>query len=569
MNLEQTPASTSGQPSNHARDRLFYLLIPVAALIAVLPLLREGPSCGHDLSFHILSWLEAAAQLTHGGYPHWAFTPAWNAGEPRFLFYPPLSWMLGAVLGMILPWLYVPAAFTFCCLAVCGLVFARFARAYVRPPAATLIAILYLANPYMLFVAYERTAYAELLAAAWLPLLFVAAFAPRLRILPVAFPLALLWLTNVPAAIMGSYSLAFLLVLRLVLSTPKGQRLRESLNGVAGALLGLALAGIFLVPAVYERRFISPELALLPGLNPSNHFLFNRMPAGPDWDFHNAVVLSVSIVSVTLLLASALAFIPAFRAQRKPALLSGLLTLLILFLLVPPSLPVWNHLPELAFVQFPWRFNALLGTILGVLAVFALSRWRRLNHLHPAIPALAGLLLAIALVLPAWHYFQQVCDDEDAVPARVALYHSSAGSDPIDEYTPNSADGDSLDAGDPGYWLLPRTQDVDSAPPATTSPAQAPNHVVLTLKAPQTLILNRRAYRIWRLTLNRHPVDSITRTDGLLALELPAGISTVDIVYHRPWEVNAGEALSLAALLIAVLLYLREKRPLSNPHRTI
>lgn len=569
MNPEQTPHSTSRHPSIHARDRLFYLLIPVAALIAVLPLLREGPSCGHDLSFHILSWLEAAAQISHGGYPHWAFTPAWNAGEPRFLFYPPLSWMLGAGLGMILPWLYVPAAFTFCCLTVCGLVFARFARAWVRPPTATLIAVLYLANPYMLFVAYERTAYAELLAAAWFPLLFVAAFAPRLRILPVALPLALLWLTNVPAAIMGSYSLAFLILLRLLLSTPKGQRLRESLNAVAGAILGLALAGIFLVPAVYERRFISPDLALLPGLNPSNHFLFNRMPAGPDWDFHNAVVHSVSNVSVTLLLASALAFLPALRAQRKPTLLSGLLTLLILFLLLPPSLPIWNHLPELAFVQFPWRFNALLGTILCVLTVFALSRSRRLDTLQPAVLALTSLLLAIALVLPAWLSFQQVCDDEDAVPARIALYHSNAGSDPIDEYTPDSADGDSLDAGDPGYWLLPRAQDIDSAPPSTTAPAQAPTHLVLTLKAPQTLILNRRAYRIWRLTLNHHPVDSITRTDGLLALELPAGTSTVEIVYHRPWEIDAGEALSLAALLLTILLYIREQRAPSNLYRTV
>lgn len=566
MNPEQIPASSFDQPSTRSRDRLFYLLIPLAALLAGLPLLREGPSCGHDLSFHILSWLEAAAQLTHGGYPHWAFTPAWNAGEPRFLFYPPLSWMLGAVLGMVLPWLYVPAAFTFCCLTLCGLVFARFARAYVRPPTATLIAVLYLANPYMLFVAYERTAYAELLAAAWFPLLFTAAFAPRLRILAVALPLALLWLTNVPAAIMGSYSLAFLLLLRLMLCTPTGQRLRESLNGIAGALLGLALAGIYLVPAVYERRFISPELALLPGLNPSNHFLFSRMPAGPEGDFHNVVVFSASIVSVLLLAASALAFIPALRAQRKPALLCGALTLVILFLLLPLSLPLWNHVPEFAFVQFPWRFDALLGAILGALAVFALSRTRKLNILHPAIIALLCMLLAAALVLPAWHSFQQGCDVEDAVPTQVALYHSNRGSDPTDEYTPDSEDSDSLEAGDPGYWLLPRSQDIDSAPPATTAPAQAPNHLDLTLKSPQTLILNRRAYRIWRLTLNHNPVESITRTDGLLAVELPAGTSTVDIIYHRPWEVDAGIALSLAALLLAILLYAGEKRTHSNLH---
>ena len=62
-------------------------LIPVVAFLAILPLLLQGPSCGHDFDFHLLSWLEAATQLAHGGYPHWAYTPAYNAGEPRFLFY--------------------------------------------------------------------------------------------------------------------------------------------------------------------------------------------------------------------------------------------------------------------------------------------------------------------------------------------------------------------------------------------------------------------------------------------------------------------------------------------------
>ena len=36
-----------------------------------------------------------------------------------------------------------------------------------------------MANPYMLFTAYERTAYAELLAAAWIPLLLLAVLRER------------------------------------------------------------------------------------------------------------------------------------------------------------------------------------------------------------------------------------------------------------------------------------------------------------------------------------------------------------------------------------------------------
>jgi hypothetical protein len=71
------------------RARLPYLLIPLAAFLATLPLLIQGCSCGHDFDFHLLSWMEAARQFTHGNlHPHWAYTPAYNAGEPRFVFYP-------------------------------------------------------------------------------------------------------------------------------------------------------------------------------------------------------------------------------------------------------------------------------------------------------------------------------------------------------------------------------------------------------------------------------------------------------------------------------------------------
>ena len=91
---------------------LALLPIPLAAFLAVVPMLVRGNSCGHDFDFHLLSWLEAATQLAHFHYPHWAYTPAFNAGEPRFIFYPPLSWALGALLGLLLPWAAVPAAFT-------------------------------------------------------------------------------------------------------------------------------------------------------------------------------------------------------------------------------------------------------------------------------------------------------------------------------------------------------------------------------------------------------------------------------------------------------------------------
>ena len=94
-------------------------LLPLLAIIAVLPLLGGGVSCGHDFEFHLQSWLDAAQQFRQGDLnPHWAFSAAYNAGEPRFIFYPPLSWTLGALLSLVLPLSAVPIAFTFVAVAL-------------------------------------------------------------------------------------------------------------------------------------------------------------------------------------------------------------------------------------------------------------------------------------------------------------------------------------------------------------------------------------------------------------------------------------------------------------------
>ena len=591
------------------------LILPLAALLAVLPMLIAQPSCGHDFDFHLLSWLEASTQIAHLHLPQWAYTPAFNAGEPRFIFYPPLSWTLGALLGLILPsfasWNFVPAAFIWVALTLAGLNFRRLARPYTSPASATLGAVVYLANPYMLFTAYERSAFAELLAAAWLPLLLAAALPrpndvasiPR-RTLRVALPLALIWLTNAPAAVMFTYALAFLTLLRLALPArqsdpepgagaesphlPRGassdhrpdeySRTATALSTLAGTALGLALAAIYIVPAAFERRFVQIQMVIMEGMRVDDHFLFHRM-AGHSADdlFHNAVVRTASIIAVTLIVATLLAAFAALRRQLAldtppaPPLLPPLLilTAVIAFLLLPLSLSVWHHLPQLAFLQFPWRLSAILGAIFALLFTLAL----------PRIPApersgttfLYPLLAALLFVLPAWSLFHQACDVEDSIPARLALYHSPLGTDSTDEYTPADADPDALHPHDPPYWLIPTQTPgappyaspapVDTPAPAGLPPGPAPAHLELRLPAPSYLILNRRAYPNWTVLRNHLAVTSteVPRSDGLIALPLPSGPSTIDLAWKTTLDQRLGRSISAAALLLAAALALFKK----------
>ena len=529
-------------------------LLPIAAFLSILPMLLYGPSPGHDFNFHLLSWLEAARQYTHGLYPHWAYTPAYNAGEPRFVFYPPISWTLGALLATFLHWSAVPIAFIFIALTLAGFSAYRLCRDFAPAPIATLAATLYVVNPYMLFTAYERSAFAELLAAAFLPLLFRAALAPTVGIVSLAIPVALLWLTNAPAAVMGCYALAFLILIRLILpSTPR--KLYLALTTTAGTALGLLLAAFYIVPAAYERRFVQIDMALVEGLRITDHFLFHRMPGGtPDDLFHDAVVRTASSIAIALLIT----ITAALTLTRKRPLPLILLTALIALLLTPLSLPLWNHIPQLPFLQFPWRLNALLAVIATLSITLALKKSSLPSSLFP-LPSFA---LAALLILPAWHNFHQPDSLEGPTDTRIAHMQLLQGNDPTDEYTPTVADNDALHPGNPSFWNTCADAPTE-APPANSTPAPVPNHFTLTLPCSGILVLNRRDFPAWHITLNGHPATPLPaeRDDGLITLAVPAGPSTIDLTYATTPDRTLGEILSALALLTSVALAYRTPRP--------
>jgi hypothetical protein len=528
----------------------YYIILPLVALIAILPLILYGCSCGHDFDFHIINWFEAAHQFTHGNlHPHWAYTPAFNAGEPRFIFYPPISWTIGAILGLIMPWTWTPIAYTWLALTAAGFSLYYVAKTFTSRHSALLAAAFYIVNPYTLYTAYERTAYAELLAAAWIPLLLHAILQEKISIPRIAIPVALLWLTNAPAAVMSCYALALLTLIRIAnpATRESATPAQIALKTTAGVALGLALAAFYILPAAYQRRYVQISMAILPGMTPQDNFLFHRLGI-PD---HDGVLRTASIVATILIALTVITLIINFfqkkKANRHVLISLTILTATITLLLTPLSAPIWHYLPELRFLQFPWRILAILAPTLSLAIALALSP----RNLKPAITAALSLAIAAAFTWPAYHFLHQYCYPEDTIPSRLALFQSAnPGTDPTDEYTPTTANNDILSATNPPFWLSTNP----AAHPSTEStPGPAPTHLVISSPIPQTLILNLRNYPIWKITDNGVSLTPLPRPDGLIAVSIPSGSSTIDITpAHRPDEI-IGLIITAIALLVLSL----------------
>lgn len=563
------------------RDRHSLLIIPAAALLAVLPIVIRGSSCGHDFEFHLLNWLEVGSQWRQGvALPHWEFTAAWNSGEPRFIFYPPLSWAIGALLGLILPWTAVPATFIWVSFTGCGFTMYRLAREWTNEANALVAACFYMVHPYMLFTSLERGAYAELLAAAWIPLLVLSILRPRLTIPGIALPVALLWLTDNPAAVMGCYSLALLATVRIAwmwgAQKLSVNALKDAATVTIGTCLGLGLSGFFLLPAIVERRWVRITMAFFPGTRYQDNFLFGRSGSIS----HIAILNTASLCSVTLLISIAvfawIAF-PGRDAKTENRSLQSrsfvIIALLILasalaFLLTATSALLWRVIPELKYLQFPWRFGAVLGVVAAALFALALDRIR----LRSSGAITAALAIPLIFGLFGYHLFRQFCGAANDVPGMVAAFKDGKTHDATDEYTPTSSDPLAVGHNNPTAWMASGPTDPPFQVGAGSHSTNLRDrlHFSILSPGPAFFVINLRDYPAWRITVNGIlSTNRPQREDGLIVLPVSGGRSEINITYALSSDQVYGWVLTVLSLGAFFVVW-RENRPWSrtrNPSR--
>ena len=167
-------------------------------------------------------------------------------------------------------------------------------------------------------------------------------------------------------------------------------RTKLALNTAAGTLLGLGIAAVYLVPAAYERRYVQINLALIPGFRIQDNFLFHHTTAGiteptalSDALLHDQVLHTASTIALLLIILTTLALITtAIRKPQpttsnpQPTTALAILAITITLLLTPISTAIWNYAPELHFLQFPWRFIAILSVALSLTLAIALTKIR-------------------------------------------------------------------------------------------------------------------------------------------------------------------------------------------------
>ncbi|HKY32958.1 MAG TPA: 6-pyruvoyl-tetrahydropterin synthase-related protein, partial [Candidatus Polarisedimenticolia bacterium] len=387
-------------------------IVCAAALAACLPLLIHAPlPAGSDV-YANQHYLQAFMKAFSEGdlYPRWTDTTNQGMGGPSFLLFPPLafygagaaSWLAGSTIGGLK--LYVMAV-----TLLSGFAFHALARQWAGPgiPAAIAAAV-YVLLPYRILDVYQRFALSETTAFVFLPLILL--FARRAML--AARPLDVAGLALAYAGLIATHLASTLIVslfLMVWLVWEARAAWRSLLRPAAALACGAAMAGPVLLPAMIGKRHANISwVREMPNGHYRINFLF-KDDVLPGLGFKDPVkppVLKSAHTQLALAMvaaAMAWAWTAASQRRRRADVAALAAACAAAYLLqVEISDPVWRIIPELATVQFPWRFQTLMVLTAALAAAYALSSgWGRAGGAGAAsrpVLGAAGLLLGVVLL---------------------------------------------------------------------------------------------------------------------------------------------------------------------------
>jgi hypothetical protein len=511
----------------------------------MLPSLVFGTLISHS-SPQNLTWAAQFSEQFRAGipYPRWMPDSFDGLGSPAFYFYPPLPFWLDSLVSIatfnLLTVPYRLAVTSTVLLLASGLAMHAWLRHATGNRLVALAGgVAYMAAPYHLLDHYTRGAFAEFTAFVFLPLvvLSIDLVARRRRggMALLAATFAALLMSHLPAALLASLTVVPLYVLR------KGWRRPDIVaRCAAGGVLGLALAAVYLGPALLMQDTISAQVFWSGFYQVENWFVVapSHWPESYLMWMITLMVVCDSLVCVWLCVA--------FRHHGDVTLWAG--GCLVCLVLLSGLVPWFWQLPELDKVQFPWRLMAVVEFML--LTALCVAPFGKVDR--SAIYALGGAAAAgtAAMALLVYDVANRIAYGQG---------HSSLARQDVREYMPHAFPHRAgLRYDELGLEAVAATPPISCAPVARLCRAEPGRFGALAIELdsdqPTTVTLRRFAFPAWQLA----PPLPITATEPyrLVSFVAPAGQHLLRLDRQALWPERWGWIIScLSAVLLLAGAY--------------
>lgn len=381
-----------------------YGILGVIGLLTSLPLLIAGyPVQSHDGLYHP-TWARFFSEQFWNGdlYPRWLVDINGGLGSPVFFMYPPVPFYAAAVLDPVVPPdpLYTTLLGIVCTLVLiasgwaCYLWLRRIADGTLGP---IIGATFFMIAPYHAGIdLFIRGAYAEFFAFLWMPLILLglhrAVAGERFGTAGLALAVAGLICTHPPIALIFlpcalAYGLSIL---------PDNNRSSALLRATGGLVWGAGIAAMYWMPALQHRSFVNIGAQSREALQYSSNFLFGALPLDGSFNSHLAWAgLIAFCIAVAALLIGRRSTANNTTSRRRILYALAGIVLVALFMTTAASGFLWDILPLLHTIQFPFRFLSLTTVAAaGLLAMFSWQRTSSADFTPGFIGTMAAALIA-------------------------------------------------------------------------------------------------------------------------------------------------------------------------------
>lgn len=397
------------------KDLIAIVLLTFLSFPAAKDLFLPGAYSSHDLTHHIVRQIDMDQLLAEGQLPpRWSGELNHGFGYPLFLFNYPLPPILGEPFYHLFGAIWAVKLLMVISLPVSAIGMYLFLKSLTTDKLAAILgSIFYLYAPYRFVVVYVSAALGSAVALAILPLIFwsivkVCQGDKRFVLIGSLAVAGLISSHNVTTLMFTPVIILFALLF-------SGQKITQLKSLSLMLLLGIGLTTFFWLPAALEKQFIVYD-SVMPRFYADHFPSFLQLLRSP-WGYglSNKGVLADGMsfqIGLAQILVMLLA-LPAWWMSRKDHTVRIWISFaLVIFvgsvlIMLEFSLPVWDNLPLLGLVQFPWRF---LSVSVFACAVAAAMLVKVLPQQKVAVFTL--ILLALYANRNHWHINERLNNSE-------------------------------------------------------------------------------------------------------------------------------------------------------------
>lgn len=368
------------------------IIVLLLSFWAIKPLFTPGFFPIHD-DTQVARVFEMGKALKSGMFPvRWVADLGYGYGYPIFNFYAPLAYYFGGFLTLAgFDALLATKIMIGIGVVLAGIFMYFLARNLWGEIGGVVTAIFYMYAPYHAVNIYVRGAIGELWGYAFLPLVFYGLW---------KFPL----IGSIGfAGVILSHNLTALMAMPFLVIFALFHSKRYTLYAI---FLGLLLSAFYWLPALFEMKYTNVTSQIGGGANFRDHFVCIQQLWDSPWGFGGSIKGCLDGLSFKIgklhIITSIFSFLMALFFIRRIVwfLFGGFL--ISIFLMTEISKDLWEAIPLMAFLQYPWRFLLLASFFSSVLAgsLAWLIREQKLRYTYVGTILLLLLFFNIKLFQP-------------------------------------------------------------------------------------------------------------------------------------------------------------------------